>query len=82
MKPIEISADSGNITGASWPDMNIVGPNGEEFGYADMFLNSGSPITDNSSQSSPEAFYSGYNASTESFTFKEPMIGKWQIHSS
>lgn len=77
--PIELFAAFGSITGASWPDMNIISPNGEEFGYADMFLNSNSPITDTTNSSSSEAFYNGYNASNEEFNFKDPIKGKWLI---
>lgn len=77
--PIEIIASFGSITGASWPDMNIVSPKDEEFGYADQYLNSSGPITNTTNNSSSEATYNGYNSSNEKFSFKNPVAGRWYI---
>lgn len=69
----------GTISGSAWPDMNIISPNGEEFGYGDTFLNSGGPVTNTSNSSSESASYNGYNASDERIGFTKPIPGKWLI---
>lgn len=79
IKPIIIKASFGSISGASWPDLNVISPNGEEFGYGDTFLNSSGPSANSTNTSSTEATYNGFNASNEEFTFQNPIKGKWYL---
>lgn len=78
-EPIDIFGNFGSITGASWPDMNIVGPAGEEYGFADTYLNSGGAITNNNIPSASSGYYSGYGSGDENYKFVNPKPGKWII---
>lgn len=79
MDPMTITAFFGTISGWDWPDLNIISPNGEEFGYKKQFLSSGNNISNNTNTSSSEASYNGYKASNETFTFINPIKGKWTL---
>lgn len=75
----EITAFFGTPSGASWPDMNIVSPNGEKFGFNEALLNGSSYQEDTQNTSSTKAIYSGYGATDETFKFENPISGKWII---
>jgi flagellin len=76
---LEVDAFFGTESGADWPDMNIVSPNGEVFGYNSPFLNLSNYQEDTTNSSSTRATYNGYAASDEKFTFENPISGKWYI---
>ncbi|XKE94941.1 flagellin [Metaplanococcus flavidus] len=79
---LEVTALFGTISGAEWPDLNIVSPNGEGFGFHKENL-SGSTYQENlDNASSTKATYSGYGSSDEKMTFENPVSGKWYIEIS
>lgn len=76
---LEIEALFNTMTGADYPDLNIIAPNGKGFGYE--FKHLGGAI-ESSLIHIPEAdhaWYTGYAASDEKMIFTNPMPGKWQI---
>lgn len=79
----EIEAFFGTISGASWPDLNIVAPNGQKFGFSEKYLGGGSEQTitkgDNGMEAADEAWYNGFGATDEKMIFTNPMPGKWTI---
>lgn len=76
---LEIEAMFGSITGASWPDLNIKSPNGEWFGYNEVFMNDDDLVEDTTNTSSSKSTYTGYDSSDEKMTFDNPISGKWYI---
>lgn len=80
---LEIEAFFGTISGQDWPDLNIVAPNGEKFGYSSKFLNSGVPTQisagTNGFSAAASAWYTGYTAKDEKMIFTNPIPGKWTI---
>lgn len=71
-------------TTSTWPDMNIIAPNGEKFGYTWTYLSSGSACSTTGASSCGLAQYTGYsppNGTTdeERYTFTNAMAGKWTI---
>ncbi|WP_370323618.1 flagellin [Candidatus Kurthia intestinigallinarum] len=64
---------------ADYPDLNIVGPNGEIYGYVGSYLKSSSAQTINNLPSASSGTYSGHGSKIESFIFHDPKPGKWSI---
>ena len=79
MDPMTITAFFGTISGWDWPDLNIISHNGEEFGFEMQFLDDEYYISDNTNTSSSQASYNGYKATNETFTFINPIKGKWAL---
>lgn len=70
------------ILPGAWPDLNIIAPNGDTFGYSSMFLNSGSYITNTTAESCQSSEYNGFNNTNEKYTFNNITSegeGKWEI---
>lgn len=78
-KTIDLIAFFGTISGVNWPDMNIISPKGEMFGYSYPLLNGSGVEVDISNASSDKATYSGYSAENETFEFEKPASGRWYI---
>lgn len=77
--PLEIFCDFSAIGASDFPDLNIVGPNGEIYGYlGPYFKNAGSKTVQNLPSAS-SGTYSGYGSKIESFIFHDPKPGKWSI---
>ena len=64
-----IQGEFGTISGAQWPDLNIISPLGESFGYSSDFLNSSNATSDTTNNSSGEAIYNGWGEPIEEMTF-------------
>ena len=77
---LRIMMEFADISGASFPDMNITAPNGETFGYQGEYLNSGTYQESTESYSCSLASYTGYIDDPEIFVFKSPMAGKWTFY--
>ncbi|ARK22484.1 MULTISPECIES: flagellin [Sporosarcina] len=75
----EITALFGTPSGAYWPDLNIVSPNGEKFGYEEQYLNNSGAVVDITNTSSTSAKYTGYGSADENMIFDNPISGKWTI---
>ncbi len=70
------------ILPGSWPDMNIVAPNGDTFGFGSTYLNGGSNCTDTSSSAYTSGEYSGWDDDNEYFSFNNVTAegeGKWIV---
>ena len=77
-----IESDFSTITGASWPDLNLVyvGEIGTKtFGYQCMYCNSAFPIEENNLSVCSNATYTGWQADIERFIIKNPKKGNWYI---
>ena len=79
--PAIFSVDAlfGTISGSDWPDLNIISPTGQKFGYSESKLNSSGAIVDTSNDSSTKATYTGFTSGDETMTFENPVSGKWYI---
>ncbi|TSI04300.1 flagellin [Lysinibacillus sp. BW-2-10] len=74
--PLEVEAMFGTISGADWPDMNIISPTGRVFGFGGTLSGGGSIGATDSASS---ATYNGWSASNEKMTFNDPVSGLWRI---
>ncbi|AQQ54153.1 flagellin N-terminal helical domain-containing protein [Planococcus lenghuensis] len=77
-EPLTVEAMFGTISGAEWPDMNIISPTGHEFGYSGT-MGGSSTQTIGATDSASSATYNGYAASNEAMTFNDPIEGIWQV---
>ena len=77
--PLEIFCDFSAMGNADYPGLNIVGPNGEIYGYLGSYLKSSSAQTINNLPSASSGTYSGYKSKIESFIFHDPKPGKGSI---
>lgn len=79
----EIEAFFGTISGAEWPDLNIIAPNGQKIGYNGEYLTgSGEQKIESESgrfEAADEAWYNGFSATDEKMIFTNPIPGKWTI---
>ncbi|PID02581.1 hypothetical protein CSV67_08060 [Sporosarcina sp. P2] len=75
----DITAFFGTISGAVWPDLNIISPNGEKFGYLEQYVSSSGVAEDTTNTSSTSAKYTGYSSTDENMIFDNPISGKWTI---
>lgn len=78
-RTLEIKAFFGTLSGASCPDINIVSPIGERFGFRENFLNGPGDQEDTTNSSSSKAIYNGYGATDEEIIFETPISGRWYI---
>ncbi len=79
----EVEAFFGTISGADWPDLNIVAPNGQKFGFSEDFLSFGHEQQlnkgENGFSAADSAWYTGFSATDEKIIFNNPIPGKWTI---
>lgn len=79
-KLLDVKAFFGTISGDEWPDLNLMSPNGEWFGYyKKQYLSEQGQQVNYSNKSSTKATYNGWSAKDEEMTFENPISGKWYI---
>ncbi|KRE51286.1 TasA family protein [Paenibacillus sp. Soil522] len=87
---VEVSSSSQNLVfdvsslftpglPGAWPDLNIISPNGEAFGYNGSFVNGAGAQVNTSNTSSSKVSYTGYASNPEQMTFENPIEGTWTI---
>lgn len=74
-----VQGSFGVPSGADWPDINIISPTGEKFGYNELYLNSSEYAINESSLSATKAEYTGWKSHPEKMTFTNPVSGTWTI---
>jgi len=79
-----VEADFSSVDDGSWPDLNIISPNGEHFGFQGEYLSGSNEQTNEDNSSSDKADYTGYGItpedSIERFDFENPIPGKWSVY--
>ena len=75
--PLEIFCDFSAMGNADYPDLNIVGPNGEIYGYLGSYLKSSSAQTINNLPSASSGTYSGYKSKIESLSSERSKFGAY-----
>lgn len=66
-------------TGAQYPDLTLISPNGEKFGYTGQYLNSSGYTESTNNHSSVKATYTGWGSNPEKMTFSSPIAGQWTV---
>ena len=62
-----------------FPDINIVAPNGDEFGFNCKFLSGELRCSTKSAKSCELGKYTGYKSANEEMTFVSPVHGNWHL---
>ncbi|WP_349408967.1 flagellin [Pseudalkalibacillus sp. SCS-8] len=81
------------ISGALFPDINVISPTKELFGWWPYeykagekhlndypSLNNGQPLENESNRSSEYAYYSGWAGNPEYMRFNNPVTGEWKLY--
>lgn len=82
-KPLTVTMKFETISGASFPDINMVSPNGEKFGYGWTYLPGGGYQENTTNTSSSKGVYTGWQGDdkgNENMTFYEPIEGRWIVY--
>ncbi|WP_246942636.1 flagellin [Bacillus pinisoli] len=81
-----------NISGVEFPDINVLSPTGELFGWWPgsyngqskmndyLTTNDGKSMVDDNNNSSNRAEYSGWAGNPESMRFENPVSGTWRLY--
>ena len=77
--PLEIVCDFSAIGASNYPDLNIVGPDGEIYGFLGPYFKKSGSETLSNLPSASSGTYSGHGSKIESFIFHDPKPGKWSI---
>lgn len=78
-----IEGNFSNITGAKWPDLNLIYRDGETanltFGYNSMYCNAENIIVQNDLPVCTMIEYTGWGAPIEKYIITKPKKGRWYI---
>ncbi|SDO66245.1 SipW-cognate class signal peptide [Paenibacillus sp. yr247] len=64
---------------ANYPDLEIIGPSGQTYGYSGGILNGSGSQTIASTPDSGQASYTGWVTNPEQMVFENPAVGTWTI---
>jgi len=76
---LEITMRFATESGEAFPDLEVVAPNSDGFGYTREFLTGAGWQETSTAASSTRATYTGWNSNPERMTFENPMPGNWYL---